>query len=52
MAITATPEIVRVAFLRRIGMSLLFSLGFKALIIVGLGGTVSRWYFAAILVFT
>jgi hypothetical protein len=42
MAITATPEIVRVAFLRKTGMSFLFSSGFNTLIIAGLGGTLSR----------
>ena len=32
-----TPEIVRVVFLRRMGMSLRFSLGFSALMISALG---------------
>ncbi len=36
-ATTVTPEIVRVVFLRRMGMSLRFSFGFKALMISALG---------------
>ena len=47
-AMTVTPEIVRVAFLRRMGKSLRFCFGVKAAIISGLEGTWSRWCLAAV----
>ena len=51
MAITDTPEMVRVAFLRRIGKSFFASRGVRALIKSALAGTASKWYLAAILIF-
>jgi hypothetical protein len=42
-----TPEIVRVVFLRRSGINLRFSLGFKALIISALDGMHSSLCLAA-----
>ena len=47
-AMTVTPEIVRVVFLRRILRSLRFSFGFRAAMISELEGICWRWYFAAI----
>jgi hypothetical protein len=46
-ATTVTPEIIRVAFLRRIAKSLRFSLGLKALIISALEGIRSSLSLAA-----
>jgi hypothetical protein len=51
VAITLTPLIVRVAFLRRIGKSFFASMGVRALIKSALAGTASKWYFAAVLIF-
>lgn len=51
VAITVTPEMVRVAFLRRIGKSFFASKGVRALIKSALAGTASKWYFAAVLIF-
>ena len=51
MAITLTPLIVRVAFLRRIGRSFLASFGFNSLIKSAFAGTACKWYFAAVLIF-
>ena len=50
-AITDTPEIVRVAFLRIIGSNFFASLWLRALIKSAFAGTASKWYFAAILIF-
>ena len=47
-----TPEIVLVAFRRRIGRSLRFWLRVKAAINSELEGTWSRWYLAAVRVFS
>lgn len=47
-AITVTPEIVRVLFLRRMGMSLRFSCGFNALMSSALGVVLLSLCLAAI----
>ena len=47
-AITVTPEIVRVGFLRRRGISLRFSVGFSAAIISAFDGVLWSLYLAAI----
>jgi hypothetical protein len=51
-ATTVTPEIVRVAFLRKTGRSLSFSFGFNACIISALEGTRLSWCLAATRVLT
>jgi hypothetical protein len=51
-AITVTPEMVRVVFLRRTCKSLSFSLGFKAVIISAFEGMRSSWSLAATWVLT
>jgi hypothetical protein len=51
-AMTVTPEIVRVAFLRKTGRSLRFCCGFSWAIISGLDGICLRWCLAAVLVFS
>ena len=51
VAITVTPEIVRVFFLRRIVRSLVFSFGVNALIISAFEGMWLSWCLAAIWVF-
>jgi hypothetical protein len=51
-ATTVTPEIVRVAFLRKTGRSLSFSLGFNACMISALEGTRLAWCSAATRVLT
>jgi len=48
-AMMVTPEIVRVAFRRRIGRSLRLCLGVNAAIISGFDGTCFRWCLAAVL---
>ena len=51
-AITVTPEMVRVAFLRRIGRSSLLSLSLSTLIISEFEGIRSRLYLAAACILT
>jgi hypothetical protein len=51
-AITVTPEMVRVFFLRRTVRSLRFSVGVNAFIISALEGMCVSWCFAAIWVLT
>ena len=48
VAITVTPEMVRVVFLLRIGKSCFASVGVRVLIKSAFDGTFSRWYLAAV----
>jgi len=50
-AITDTPEMVRVVFLRRIGRSFFASVELRALIRSAFAGTASRRYLADTLIF-
>ncbi len=51
VAITVTPLIERVVFLRRIGRICLVSFRVRSVIMSAFEGTFSRWYLAAVLIF-
>jgi hypothetical protein len=48
---TVTPLMVRVVFLLRMRRSLLAWVGVKSAIMSAFDGTLSKWYFAAVLIF-
>jgi len=51
VAMTVTPEIVRVVFLRKMGKRRFASLGVKILIKSAFEGTSWSWYLAAVFIF-
>jgi len=51
VAITVTPEIVRVVFLRKMGRRRFVSFGVKMPIKSAFDGTSSSWYFAEVFIF-